>query len=160
MPRRPRIPSSATFHGAIQRIDPAADPATYFKAGDTPPQSFAAAVEHHLTAQADQEAVPPAALSLEKRLKSYPSPQQELDCHGLTAAETERRLHWFLDRARYQALRTVRIITGRGLHSPNGPVLPEVVETELRLLQKNGQITGFRWEKKEREQSGAVIVYL
>ncbi|HSR36737.1 MAG TPA: Smr/MutS family protein, partial [Desulfurivibrionaceae bacterium] len=125
----------------------------------TPP-GFAEALANHLPDHEAHAAPPPRPRPLGERLRSYPPPQAECDCHGLTAAETETLVHRFLTQAERTALRTVRIITGKGLHSPAGPVLRDVVDAELRLLKKKGAIVTFHWEKKEKERSGAVLVYL
>jgi DNA-nicking Smr family endonuclease len=164
MVNRPRKPPSQASRRAIPRLPEDADPATFFQAGDAATSGFAEAlaagiaseVPDHLT---DQEARRPSA-RLGEQLKNYPPPQAKCDCHGLTAAEAETALHRFLAQAGRTALRTVRIITGKGLHSPGGPVLRDLVESELRLLKKNGAIVAFRWENKEKERSGSVIVYL
>lgn len=51
----------------------------------------------------------------------------ELDLHGLTAEEAERRLEVFLDRVAATDPRgVVRVITGRGTGSPGRPVLQGV----------------------------------
>jgi DNA-nicking Smr family endonuclease len=95
-----------------------------------------------------------------EKLKTYPPPQEELDLHGLTGNEAERKTAAFLRQAASLKYRTIRIITGKGLHS-NGPaVLPDVVETKLKELQAEKQIFAYAWEKKEKHRSGAVLVYL
>ncbi|MFZ5774903.1 MAG: Smr/MutS family protein [Thermodesulfobacteriota bacterium] len=98
--------------------------------------------------------------SVTEAIRLAPPPQESLDLHGNTAEEAELRLTNFLDRARHHRLRSVLVITGRGLHSPAGSVLREVVETQLRLMRQDGTILAFRWEKRTKERSGAVIVYL
>jgi hypothetical protein len=55
---------------------------------------------------------------------------------------------------------TLRIIVGKGLHSENGPVLPDVVEDTLSALQREGVVLAFRWEGRSKRRSGSVIVYL
>ena len=60
-------------------------------------------------------------------------PVAELDLHGVPAADAERRVMDFVQTmARLHAGRVVRIITGKGLHSPAGPVLLGVVEGVLK----------------------------
>lgn len=145
----------------LSRLNPAADPATFFKPPHEP-EAFAAALEKYLNdaASPEKRSSGQHPLPLRQRLDAYPPPQDELDCHGLTSLDTEKRLHRFLERARHHGLRTVRIITGKGLHSARGPVLQHVVETELRLLKRQQRIVAFRWEKKEKQRSGALIVFL
>lgn len=56
----------------------------------------------------------------------------ELDLHGHTAEEAERRLEMFLDRVAVTARgEVVRVITGRGAGSPGPPVLQSVVRDAL-----------------------------
>ena len=99
-------------------------------------------------------------LSDREKLNSYPPPQEELDLHGHTGSEAERKTMNFLRQAVALNFRTVRIITGKGLHS-NGPaVLPDLVETLLKELQTEKLIFAFAWEKREKHRSGAVVVYL
>jgi DNA-nicking Smr family endonuclease len=54
----------------------------------------------------------------------------------------------------------VRIITGKGLHSEGQPVLPDTVEGVLRTLKKENLVKSWRWEKGQKEKSGALIVQL
>ncbi|MBU0673905.1 MAG: Smr/MutS family protein [Proteobacteria bacterium] len=98
--------------------------------------------------------------SLRERLKSYPPPRETLDLHGLTGPEAALKTESFLKNSRFQQLLTVRIITGKGLHSPGGAVLPDVVEERLKKLKDQGQILTFHWDHHQKKQSGSVIVYL
>ncbi len=103
----------------------------------------------------------PPRPSLAERLCRYPPPQEELDLHGLTAEEAEEALRRFVGRCRGINLATLRIITGKGLHSPGQPVLPAVAEATLAELQREQSILAFRWEQRRRgRESGALIVYL
>jgi len=86
--------------------------------------------------------------------------RDSLDLHGVGVKEAGRRLEFFLERSRHRKMGCVRIITGRGLHSPGGPVLKDMVETRLVELKRDGMIRGFRWEKKKKKKSGALLVRL
>ncbi|NIP79336.1 MAG: hypothetical protein GWM90_09030 [Gemmatimonadetes bacterium] len=56
----------------------------------------------------------------------------ELDLHGLTGDEAERRLELFLDRiAASDPGGVVRVITGRGAGSATGPVIQPLVREAL-----------------------------
>jgi len=103
---------------------------------------------------------PKPSLPLAKRLARYPHPQRQLDLHGCTAAVADRRAADFLQDARRRGLWTVRIIVGRGRHSESGPVLPDVVEDRLVALRRTGGILAYRWDRRDKRRSGAVIVYL
>ena len=90
----------------------------------------------------------------------YPAPESELDLHGATGPEAETRAAAFITASYHKHLQSLRIITGKGLHSENGPVLPDVVEETVLKLKKEGLVRTFRWEKKEKLKSGAIIIYL
>ncbi|MEN8136485.1 MAG: Smr/MutS family protein [Thermodesulfobacteriota bacterium] len=107
-----------------------------------------------------EKAGPDAPLSDREKLKSYPHPQEELDLHGNTGPEAERKTASFIRDAATLQFRTVRIITGKGLHSDGPAVLPDVVETRLKELQAENRVFTFVWEKGEKHKSGSVIVYL
>jgi len=102
----------------------------------------------------------PLPLTVGERIKSYPSPQEELDLHGYTAVQAESRAETFIRSARLRRIRTVRIIVGKGLHSNGKAVLPEVVKTKIIQLKKDRLVLGYKWEKKDKRKSGALIVYL
>jgi len=94
------------------------------------------------------------------QIASYPPPQEDLDLHGLTGPEAERKTVDFLKTANSLKLRSIRIITGKGLHSGGPAVLPDVVESRLSDLKSAGLIFDYRWEKKDKFKSGSVLVYL
>jgi DNA-nicking Smr family endonuclease len=99
-------------------------------------------------------------LTVSERIKTYPAPQAELDLHGNTAPEAEKRTETFIENARRKKIRTVRIIVGKGLHSEEKAVLPDVVEKKIIRLKRKNWLLGFEWEKKDKRKSGALIVYL
>ena len=99
-------------------------------------------------------------VSKQDKLKKYPPPQDQIDLHGLTGVEAERKVVDFLKVAKTLKCKTLRVITGKGLHS-NGPaVLPDIIEAKLDDLRASELIFDFQWEKKDKLKSGAVIVYL
>ena len=53
--------------------------------------------------------------------------QDNLDLHGLTAAEADKTMHLFIHRALKKGYRAVLIVHGRGLTSPCKPVLKKKV---------------------------------
>jgi DNA-nicking Smr family endonuclease len=99
-------------------------------------------------------------LTVSERIKSYPAPQLELDLHGSTALEAEKKTESFIENARREKIRTIRIIVGKGLHSQEKAVLPDVVEKKIIRLKRKNWLLGFEWEKKDKRKSGALIVYL
>lgn len=66
-----------------------------------------------------------------------------LDLHGLTGDEARRRTEqWLLDR-QAERVRTVIVVTGRGLHSQGIPVIRNEVEHLLQMLKGTLVV---RWE--------------
>ncbi|MBU0483570.1 MAG: Smr/MutS family protein [Proteobacteria bacterium] len=129
------------------------------------PATFAEALEVDLAAQ-DMAAVLrdkinfPQTLTPVEKIRQYPPPQAELDLHGCTSAEAELKTESFIQTVRGKGLETVRIITGKGLHSEGRAVLPDVIEVKLRELKERGAISTYGWEKGDKEESGALDVFL
>ncbi len=85
-------------------------------------------------------------------------PEDELDLHGLTVAEASVKIKFFLQDAIYQGFQTVLIITGKGLHSNDGPVLRLAME---KLLDQLGeQVIEWGVAPKRYGGSGALVVFL
>jgi len=81
-------------------------------------------------------------------------PVATLDLHGDTALEAERRVRDFIiAHARISRGGVVHIITGRGLGSRRGPVLPGVVRKVLR-----GEVARFIEEyDKDLDEAGYLV---
>lgn len=130
------------------------------------PDSFADALATGIPAATlaeiltEKEELPTPAQSLRGAIRKSPPPQEQLDLHGCTAAEAETKAKNFLALARRKHLKTVLVITGKGLHSPEGSVLKDVIEARLTHMKNDGSILAWLWEKKTREESGALLVYL
>lgn len=99
-------------------------------------------------------------LTVSERIKTYPAPQAELDLHGNTALEAEKRTEAFIRNACQKKIRTLRIIVGKGLHSQGKAILRDVVEKKIIRLKQKKWLLGFNWEKKDKKKSGALVVYL
>ena len=97
---------------------------------------------------------------VKKRLKRYPGPEADLDLHGYTAIGAEARAKSFVQTALRQGFFTVRIIVGRGVHSPEGPVLPQVVEDLVKALKTQKQVLSYEWEGGRKKKSGSLVIYL
>ncbi|MCP4716731.1 MAG: Smr/MutS family protein [Deltaproteobacteria bacterium] len=93
-------------------------------------------------------------------IRSYPAPQDEIDLHGCTADKARIKAAAFIQTARMQGLKTVRIIVGKGIHSAGQAVLPDIIETQMSTLKKQQAIVTFQWEKRLKRKSGAILVYL
>ncbi len=136
--------------------------ALWEEGGETDP-CFADLVEESLAAGELQQVLKEKAHDAGRETKKRPSRsaktpvEAELDLHGCRAEEAAARTRFFLDRARANRKLVVRLITGRGTHSPAGiAVLPGVVSETLEELRLAGRVVDYRWEK----QSGAVLVRL
>jgi DNA-nicking Smr family endonuclease len=100
------------------------------------------------------------SVSIRQQIKAHPPPQRQLDLHGCTALQAQQRTEAFVHGALHAGLATVRIIVGRGLHSPGRAVLPDAVAEKLAELKGRGKVLTFQWEKHKKSKSGALIVYL
>ncbi|MDJ0928405.1 MAG: Smr/MutS family protein [Gammaproteobacteria bacterium] len=84
--------------------------------------------------------------------------QDELDLHGLTAAEATDALRNFVAEASAAGNRCVRIVHGKGLGSgPGGPVLKKLVNRELRRWDP---VLAFCSTQPRHGGTGAVYVLL
>ena len=86
-------------------------------------------------------------------------PQAELDLHGVTAAEVQQKVAWFLENSHFYGFEAVRIITGKGSRSEEGPVLRPLVE---EYLNGTGRTFVVEWMQAPQKQGGegAIIAFL
>lgn len=84
---------------------------------------------------------------------------RQLDLHGLTREEAVESLSPFLQAARNAGEKAVLIITGKGTHSAEGPVLQQVVAAWLRD-QGRELIAEYAPAPRELGGSGAYVVFL
>jgi DNA-nicking Smr family endonuclease len=86
-------------------------------------------------------------------------PEARLDLHGLSREQARRKVLHFLDDARYQGLRTVLVITGKGIGSGAEPVLRAEIE---RLLRHEAGAWVAEWGRAPRQYGGegALVVFL
>jgi DNA-nicking Smr family endonuclease len=115
-----------------------------------------------IDAQPDEELLyrrPGVAESVVRQLRrgSY-RVEDELDLHGLTGSQGAAQLAQFLQHARSQGMRCVRIIHGKGLRSGNrGPVLKNTVNT---LLRRADAVLAFVSARPAAGGTGATLVLL
>ena len=83
----------------------------------------------------------------------------ELDLHGYLKDEALRRLEHFIMSAHARGQQAVLVITGKGLNSPEGPVLPGAVAAWLRE-QGRGMVAEFMPAPRDKGGSGAYVVFL
>lgn len=108
-----------------------------------------------------RDAVRPVKQITEKqRLKRYPLPQGQIDLHGYSAIKADLNVEAYLRNAYRNGTYTVRVIVGKGLHSKDGPVLPDIVEKRLAQLKKDKIVFAYEWEKKKKSKSGSITVFL
>ncbi len=90
----------------------------------------------------------------------YPPPQKSLDLHGMTQDAAVKKIRWFVSSCRKEGKLTVRVITGRGKHSPSGPILKEVAEKEAVKLKNENQLIFFKWDRKKKHKSSSMLFFL
>jgi DNA-nicking Smr family endonuclease len=84
---------------------------------------------------------------------------QELDLHGFLREEALLQLEQFIVAAHSRGRQAVLVITGKGLNSPEGPVLQGAVAAWLRNKGK-GLVAEFSSAPRELGGSGAFVVFL
>ncbi|MDY6864131.1 MAG: Smr/MutS family protein [Thermodesulfobacteriota bacterium] len=99
-------------------------------------------------------------ITMTERIKDFPPPEDELNLHGYTAKEAEAKTEYFIESAHKMGIKTVRIITGKGLHSQGKAVLPDVIQDKIVDLKRRKLILTFQWENRYKLKSGAIIAYL
>lgn len=122
-------------------------------------EDFALLLEESLKQKSPDKKIP-IPMPIKKRLKRYPPPEAELDLHGFTALGAEVKAKSFISTCKHQGFFSLRIIVGKGLHSDIGPVLPDVIEDLLKILEKQNVVLAYKWDQQKKSKSGAVIVYL
>jgi DNA-nicking Smr family endonuclease len=85
--------------------------------------------------------------------------QDCIDLHGFTLTEAVNALQEFLAEARQRGFRCVKIIHGRGLRSPQGPVLKNAVISFLSFRYRK-HVVGFATARKNDSGLGALYVLL
>lgn len=84
---------------------------------------------------------------------------QELDLHGFLKEEALKRLEHFIAAAYSLGHQAVLVITGKGINSPEGPVLQGAVATWLQSKGK-GMVAEFSPAPRDKGGSGAFVVFL
>jgi DNA-nicking Smr family endonuclease len=111
------------------------------------------------SAQDDGELQPLAGNRLRQVKRGIVSVSHQLDLHGLTRDEALAALPRFLLSAQKRGQKAVLVITGKGNHSPEEPVLHHAVASWLRDA---GRTTVLEFAPAPREMggSGAFVVFL
>ncbi len=85
--------------------------------------------------------------------------REELDLHGLVKEEAINELSRFIAAAYSRGQQAVLVITGKGINSPDGPVLQGAVAAWLRGKGR-GFVAEFAPAPRDRGGSGAFVVFL
>lgn len=88
------------------------------------------------------------------------APDAELDLHGHTAASAAVALEAAVARAAADRRRCLRVVHGRGLRSPGGPVLKEEVIARLTAPPLAAHVVAFATAPPDRGGGGALLVLL
>jgi DNA-nicking Smr family endonuclease len=84
---------------------------------------------------------------------------RELDLHGFLKDEALKQLERFIAEAYQRGLQAVLVITGKGINSPEGPVLQGAVDQWLRTQGKS-MVAEFAPAPRDLGGSGAFVVFL
>ncbi len=99
-------------------------------------------------------------LVVEKLRNGDFSIQKVLDLHGLSAEAACEAFHAFLTRAVHGQLHCVKIIHGRGLRSPQGPVLKEKLKEWIVRAMHRKWVVAFASASMRDGGPGATIILL
>lgn len=93
------------------------------------------------------------------KVKSKKAPEASLDLHGQTVDEALKNLQSFLKTSRLKGYYLIKVIHGKGLHSPGEAKLKTFVE---EYLNKEGKkyIVSFETAPLNDGGSGAVYIFL
>lgn len=86
--------------------------------------------------------------------------QDHLDMHGMSLEEAKPALDRFIREARSRGLRCVNIIHGRGLRSPEGPVLKEALRTWLETGSLRKWVLAYATAPRQQGGPGATYLLL
>lgn len=104
----------------------------------------------------------PARQALPRRVRQVARgqlrPDAELDLHGLSVDEAATKVRFFLQNAIFQGFRVVLVITGKGLHSSDRPVLREAIGKLLGELPE--QVVEWAIAPRRYGGEGALVVFL
>lgn len=107
----------------------------------------------------DGELQPLGGNRLRQVKRGVVSVNHQLDLHGLTRDEALEALPRFLQSAQKKGQKAVLVITGKGNHSPEEPVLHQAVASWLRDAGR-GTVLEFAPAPREMGGSGAYVIFL
>lgn len=134
---------------------------------ETPDDDFEALMETYTSPDAINAARKENRTSSEAhpgaKINDYPKyPQDEpLDLHTFTVKEALMRADAYIRASKGNGLRTIQIITGKGLHSENGKAkIRDAIRDRVIELKRQNIVHSFKWDQRREKSSGAIIVYL
>lgn len=113
----------------------------------------------HPEADIDEAPRQPASSRMKQLKRGTIRIREELDLHGNTKDEALVKLSHFIAAAYSRGQQAVLIITGKGINSPEGPVLQGAVAEWLRGKGK-GMVAEFAPAPRTMGGSGAFVVFL
>lgn len=108
----------------------------------------------------DKPSPPGAPRRMKQLRRGTLVPEATLDLHGAVRQEVEVKMNSFIANARYHGWQVLLVITGKGLHSPEGEgVLRSAVE---EYLQRGKSDLVAEWGRAPRRYGGdgAVVLFL
>jgi DNA-nicking Smr family endonuclease len=87
-------------------------------------------------------------------------PELSLDLHGMTEGEARKAVRAALRQAHQSGMRCLRIIHGRGLRSPEGPILKRALPRWLAQPPHGRRVLAFTTAGKHGASGGATLVLL
>lgn len=111
------------------------------------------AIIRHKKSFEEEKTVVPTISELRKM-----NTQAKLDLHNLTLEEALSRANFFIEDCWSNGLRKIKIVTGKGLHSPNGePVIrPEIIN----IISRHSKVREYNIKPKASEGGSGVIVII
>jgi DNA-nicking Smr family endonuclease len=100
------------------------------------------------------------AQHLRRLRRGEPEPERDLDLHGLAEREAREDVTFELRDAHAEGERCVRIVHGRGRHSPGGPVLKEALLDWLQAPPLADVVLAFASAPPALGGAGALLVLL
>ena len=101
-----------------------------------------------------------SASELERLRAGQYSPQHRLDLHGMVRDAARESVFRFVRQASRSGLRCVAIVHGRGLRSPAGAVLKELVPRWLTQLPIAREVIAFGSAPRDQGGDGAILLLL
>lgn len=108
----------------------------------------------------EESLLPPAPRRMKQLRRGTLVPEATLDLHGFARQDVEAKLTSFIANARHHGWQVLLVITGKGLHSPEGEgVLRSAVEDFLQR-RKSDQVAEWGRAPRQYGGDGAIVLFL